>query len=438
MDELLQLIISKKSLVGIIGLGYVGSEFSQIVAKNNFQVIGYDFSKLKTSNINKQNIPNLSAQTDMSSLTKCDIVIVCVQTPIDENKNPDLSFVKNAIETIMAFHSKKQLIILESSVATGTTRQVVLPLLEETGLTLGEDFFLAFSPERIDPGNKTYPVDEIPKIVSGVDEPSLELITAFYKQIFKQVVPVSSPETAEMVKLFENTFRLINISLVNELTEYTKSWGINLWEVINAAATKPFGFLAHYPGPGIGGHCIPVDPFYLFDDARKRGIQLRLIEAAGVINDLQPQKVVKSAYEIVEPTFIPALSFSELSQQNKISSIPIGQKGGKSQTKKRNVLLIGLAYKPDIDDMRESSSLKVWELFENDGWGVSYHDPYIPLFREKESQELSEDVLSKQDLIIILTNHTSIDYQKLASYGKPILDTRHVFTENSYPHIHYL
>jgi UDP-N-acetyl-D-mannosaminuronate dehydrogenase len=287
-------------------------------------------------------------------------------------------------------------------------------------------------------------LNQIPKVVSGLSEKDAKLSVLFYEQILDHVVPVSSLETAELVKLFENTFRLINISLVNELATYAKSWGIDMFEVVNAASTKPFGFMPHYPGPGIGGHCIPVDPFYMYDDAKKRGITLRMIEEAGRINDMQPIKVVARINEILQQKTLEG--YRALTTLTTHAAQPVGivgEKGG-LKTKYTNehngkkVLIIGLAYKPDIDDMRESSSLKIWQLLEKQGYVVSYHDPYIPEIKNYTSAELSLDVIQALDIIIIATNHSTIDYDTLASYKKPILDTRHVYNGNKPPHIFYL
>ncbi len=445
-------ITAKKTKVGIIGMGYVGAALADLIVANGFDTLGFVKRKERADSINKKKEKLLQATTDVSLLKTCDVILICVQTPVDENKLPDLRFLEKASLQVAAHLQKDQLVIIESSIATGTTRNIVLPLLEKSSLTAGKDYFLAFSPERVDPGNKQFDLGDIPKVVAGLEKNSQDLAVLFYTQIMKKVIPVSSLETAEMVKLFENTFRLINISFVNELSVYAKSWGIDMWEVVQAASSKPFGFLAHYPSPGIGGHCIPVDPFYMLDDAKKRGIQLKLIEEAGKINDARPQMVVDRAFEILESqigtkgTVVPAsLDFSTVGakhpswSQNQLKYNVVGLKGGVSDADKNGksfkILLIGLSYKPDIDDIRESASLKIWELLEKSGSSISYHDPYVPSYANTTSKPLSEKVIREHDLIIIVTNHSNIDYNRLAGFGKPILDTQNVFAKKSYAHV---
>jgi UDP-N-acetyl-D-glucosamine dehydrogenase len=446
-------ITSKKAKVGIIGMGYVGAALADIIIAQGFETVGIVRNPKRVARINKQKKQHLSATTDISILKEQDIILICVQTPVDENKLPDLTALKSASEQVRKYLQKDQLIIIESSIATGTTRNVVLPILDKNadGLKAGVDYFLSFSPERVDPGNKQFDLNQIPKVVSGLGEADKTLSVLFYQQILDRVVPVSTLETAELVKLFENTFRLINISLVNELATYANSWGIDMFEVVNAASTKPFGFLPHYPSPGIGGHCIPVDPFYMLDDAKKRGLNLTMIETAGKINDMQPLKVVNRTKEILQNESADAKTLDDYrtmatSNENTFHSYALaGQKGGKEtkqvdnikqQTKK--VLLIGLSYKPDIDDIRESSSLQIWKLLEEEGYTVSYHDPHIPEFNGLYSQDLNPEVIEKHDIIVIATNHSSINYDELASYNKPILDTRHAYNDNKPPHVFYL
>ncbi len=455
-EFLLEKIKTKKIIVGIVGLGYVGSYLAALIVKKGIETIGFDISQKRVDTLKLQGKKLLRATTDMSLLRDCDVILICVQTPVDENKLPDLRFLIAATEQTAAFLRKGQLVIVESSIATGTTRNVVFPLLEKVGLVHGSDYFLAFSPERVDPGNKNFTLDQIPKVVSGLDGLSLQLTVVFYEQIMKQVVPVTSLETAEMVKLVENTFRLVNISLVNELSVYAKSWNVDMWEVIKAAATKPFGFMPHYPSPGVGGHCIPIDPFYLFEDAKKRGVYLSLIDTAGKINDAQPKKVVQRAIEILKGQKVFDKKLSEtgarilrmfrmrpvlnLAQQ----TFPLaGQKGGKSlavrKKGKHNILLVGLSYKPDVDDVRESPALHIWRMLEKSGCSVAYHDPHVPLYKGTASQSLTPDVLDQQDLIIIVTNHSMVDYAKLASQGIPVLDTRNAYSNGSkQPHIYSL
>lgn len=401
-EKLQKTIAAEKATVGIVGMGYVGKALAELVNKKSFPLIGF------------------GRTTDTSLLKSCDIILICVQTPIDEAKNPDLQYLKKAIRQVAAHLRKGHLIIIESSVSVGTTRKIVLPMLKQSHLKEGIDYFLAFSPERVDPGNKHFPPENIPKIVSGLGGNSQKLAVSFYKKIIKKVVPVSSLETAELVKLFENTFRFVNISLVNDMESYAKLYKINMWEVVSAASTKPFGFLAHYPSPGVGGHCIPVDPFYLLNDANKNGIPLKLIQDAEKINDQRPRQVTQRALDILRQDH----------QTYPYSYHSAGSKGGKSKHAPRfKVLLIGLAYKPDVDDIRESPALKIWEQLEKRGCIVSYHDPYVPSYKNKRSQDLSPELIKEYNLIIITTNHSNIKYSQLADYGVPMLDTRNTYTD---------
>lgn len=447
-------IAEKKSIVGIIGMGYVGQAIADLIAAKHYETIGFVRSEGRAATINKQKHAFLSATTDTSLLKKCDVILICVQTPIDEKKSPDLQYLKKAASQVATHLRKGQLIIIESSIAVGTTRNIVLPILKQSKLKEDEDFFLSFSPERVDPGNTHFSLNQISKVVSGLDEKSQQLAVAFYQSFIDKVIPVSSLETAELVKLFENTFRLVNISLVNELNTYVKKKNINIWEVITAAATKPFGFLAHYPSPGAGGHCIPVDPFYLLDDARIQGVNLNLVEEAARINDTQPKKVVGRALEILMKKedfqgdfveeFFPRHYSAQEQYEREYAYNYAGLKGGRSSHKGAdispayNILLLGLAYKPDIDDIRESPALKIWRQLEELGCTVSYHDPYVPSYNDKVSQTLTPSFIQNQDLIIITTNHSMPDYKNLASYGVPILDTRNVYGNNTAAHIYGL
>jgi UDP-N-acetyl-D-glucosamine dehydrogenase len=409
-DDLLHKIQANKALVGIIGMGYVGSSLSDLTVKAKYNTIGFDRDQRKVEIINQKARKYLKASTDTAELHKCDIVIVCVQTPVLADKTPDLTFVTSALEVITDNVRPGQLVIIESTVAAGTTRSIALPILQKSGLLIGTEVFLSFSPERVDPGNKKFGLYDIPKVIGGLNEDSLITAVAFYSRIFKQVVPVSSLEAAEFTKILENTFRLVNISLVNELVTYANAINVDMWEVVDAAATKPFGFMPHYPGPGVGGHCIPVDPYYLLDDAKKRNVHLGLIEEAGKINEMQPKKVVKKTLDV-------------LKQNN-------GHK------KSHKVLLIGVTYKPDIDDVRESPALKVWEDLEKEGISVTYHDPYVEAINGHHSQELSPSLLHESDMVVITTNHRNVDYQQLMNFEKPILDTRNVYSDKKSPNIH--
>lgn len=454
-------IETKKMIVGVIGIGYVGQAVVDLLIKKQIHTLGLTRNEEKVKKINTEKNTYFSASTDSRILEKCDVVVICVQTPIFENKLPDLSFIEVASQQIADTMHPGMLICVESSINPGVTKQVILPILKKSGYQEGKDFFLSFSPERVDPGNKKFPLEKIPKVVSGIDKNSLLLAKKFYSSFIQKVVPVSSVETAEMVKIFENTFRLVNISLVNELLTYTKKVNLDMWEVVRAAGTKPFGFLSHFPGPGIGGHCIPVDPYYLLDDAKKRNVTLRLIELSGEINDKQPKRVVQRAVEILNnytsndvnrldvlmntydmlfPNTLP------LDPQEETMHPIVGYKGGLRKSyadmpdtgkTPRNILLVGVAYKPDIDDLRESPALKIWDEFEAMGENVVYHDPYIPQVRQKNSQALTKKDLDQIDLIVIITNHSTINYQQLASYNIPILDTRHVYTK-PFPHVYYL
>ena len=299
---LLRKITSKQAKVGIVGMGYVGSALASLVTEAGFNTLGFVRRKEKAERINREKKIRLKATTDTKLLKTCDVILVCVQTPIHTNKTPNLRFLQNATLQVSRYLRKGQLVIIESSVPVGTTRNIVLSLLQKSRLKKTVDFFLACSPERVDPGNKKFELKKIPKVVAGLDKNSKDLTITFYKQVIKKVVPVSSLETGECVKLLENTFRLVNISLVNEFADYTKSLGVDVWEVVKACSTKPFGFLAHYPGPGVGGDCIPVVPYYILNDAKSRDINLSIIKQACKVNDKQPRKVVKRALEILNST----------------------------------------------------------------------------------------------------------------------------------------
>jgi nucleotide sugar dehydrogenase len=407
-DQVLrQKIKSRSAKVGILGMGYVGNYIARLTTGAGYQTIGFVRNKHRAKKIKKLGLKNLRAAIDIKKMRTCDICIVCVQTPIDKNKKPDLTYLSSAVRQVAGQLRKGQLIVVESSIAAGTTRNVLLPILTASGYKCGEDFFFGHSPERVDPGNDVFPLYSIPKIVAGADDISLMLLTYFYQTIVQSVVPVSSLEAAEVTKLFENSFRLLNISFVNQFSEYAQRRGLNVWEIIKAASTKPFGFLPHYPGPGVGGHCIPVDPYYLLDDARSQGVSLTLLEEAGEINDKRPQLVYEKALEIL----------------------------GKRKTKRKKILLIGVAYKPNIDDIRESAALKIWALFKKNGYKVSYYDPFVPKVHGVKSIEFTEKILSSFDLIIILTNHSNVQYDVLLQTKIPILDTRNTFQSRSYERV---
>lgn len=401
MHQLKKLIRDKKSIIGVVGVGYVGSALALATSSVGFKTIGFEIDQKKIKQIKKLKRNLLTATSDKSQLKNCNIICVCVPTPVYEDKSPDFRYLTNASKEIAKHLCKGQLIIIESSVNPGATRTVVLPLLEESGLRAGKDFYLSFSPERVDPGNKKYQLEDVPKVVGGYDEQSKRLTVAFYSHFIRKVVPVSSLETAELVKILENTYRFVNISLINEISDYAKAIGVDIWETIAAASTKPFGFQPHYPGPGIGGHCIPVDPYYLLEDARRLGIQLHLVKEAGKVNEKRPKKVVQHTLEILRET------------------------NGKKKNHK--VLLVGVSYKSDVADVRESPALKIWELFEGHGISVSYHDPYIAQFNGVSSIALSPETVRDYDMIVITTDHSDIPYEALANYKRPIIDTRNVY-----------
>ena len=406
-------IRNKKAKIGIVGVGYVGTALMLAALDKDYKVLGFSRSIAKVRKLNRLGDKKFRATNDFSKLASCDIICICVPTPIHEDKTPYLGPLDGALEKVATYLQKGQLIIIESSIGVGMTRKIALKTLEaKTKLRAGIDFFLAYSPERVDPGNNKFSFKNIPKVVAGLDDTSKRLATNFYKNIVNRVVPVSSLEVAEMSKLLENTFRLVNISFINELANYTKAVGIDIWEVVDAASSKPFGFLPHYPGPGVGGHCIPVDPYYLLHDARKRNIKLSLVEEAGRINDEQTEKVVKRAVEILKET--------------------------NGENKPHRILLIGLAYKPDVSDVRESAALKILSKLQRLGFSVSYHDPHIPHINGIASKELTENVLDKHDLIIIITNHSTIDYATLLKCQKPILDTRNVLKYLANPHVFHI
>ena len=420
-DSLFNKIISKKAHIGIIGLGYVGLPLAREFLNKGFRITGFDIDSQKVNTLNKGEsyIKHVNANfikdyiksgkffatTDFSKLKETDVIIICVPTPLGKHYDPDLTYVLKTAETIANYLRKEQLIVLESTTYPGTTEEEILPILAKSGLIVGKEFFLGYSPEREDPGNKNFSTANIPKIVSGVTENCLKLTETVYNHIVEQTVPVSSPKVAEATKILENTYRAVNIALVNELKLVFEKMGIDIWEVIEAAKTKPFGFQAFYPGPGLGGHCIPVDPFYLTWKAKEYDIHTRFIELAGEVNTNMP-------YYVVEKT-IRALN---------ANGIPI---------KNARVLLIGIAYKPDVDDMRESPALKIMSLLEEEGALVDYYDPYIPVLPptrkydfHKKSVSLSSENISRYDIIIITTNHSGIDYNLLKEKGKLILDTR--------------
>ena len=420
-------IRSRTARVGVVGLGYVGLPLAVEFAKAGFTVTGIDLSeqKIRSVNAGSSYVGDISsdtlgplveagkirATTDFSAVLELDTINICVPTPLRKTKDPDMSYIVSACQEIARNFHAGSLVILESTTYPGTTDEVVLPMLEKSGLTVGEDFFLCFSPERVDPGNAKYQTKNIPKVVGGVTPACTEMGRVFYSQALQTVVPVSSTQVAEMVKLLENTFRMINIGLVNEIAMMCDRIGINVWEVIDAAATKPFGFMPFYPGPGLGGHCIPIDPFYLSWKTKQAGIEARFIELAGYINGQMPHFVVDKV-------------------QNALNDAGKPVKGSK-------IHIMGVAYKRDIEDMRESPALDVAMLLEKRGGLISYSDPHVPTLKLDGStlQAQPESAAADADCVVVITDHTAFDYKALVARSSLIVDTRNALRGVSSPHI---
>ena len=420
--NLLEKIKAKKATVGVIGLGYVGLPLAVEKAKAGFKVIGFDIQEKKVRWVNegrnyigdvvddelKKLVEDgkLRATSDMDEIYKCDVIAICVPTPLNKFKQPDLRYVIKTSEDISKNMHRDMLIVLESTTYPGTTEEVVLPILEKSGLKVGKDFYLAFSPERVDPGNRIYKTKNTPKIVGGVTPECSKHAKALYESILEaEVFVVSSPKEAEMAKILENTFRIVNIALINEMTIIAEKMGINIWEVIDAAATKPFGFVPFYPGPGVGGHCIPIDPFYLTYKAREYNYHTRLIELAGEINDTMPEYVVNRLMNI-------------LNERKKCLN------GSK-------ILILGVAYKGDIDDIRESPALKVIDCLEKRQADVIYHDPYVKEFERNgktyRSVDLTEELLKNVDAVVITTAHKKgVDYEFVLEHSPFVFDTKNI------------
>jgi len=414
-------IVQKTARVGIIGLGYVGLPLARAFGANGYPVLGFDVDADKVAKLRRGEsyIGHISAESvqemqqnrfeatdDFRRLAEADAIIICVPTPLTEAREPDLTYIVNSSRAIAAALRPGQLVVLESTTYPGTTRDVVLPILEAGGLKAGRDFFLAFSPEREDPGNPNFTAPTIPKVVGGLDEPSLELAAALYGQVMVRVVKVSSPEVAEACKILENTYRAINIALVNELKVLYDRMGINVWEVIEAAKTKPFGFQPFYPGPGLGGHCIPIDPFYLTWVARKYGLSTRFIELAGEINTAMPSFVVGKIADALNDCGKPV-------------------KGSR-------ILLLGMAYKKDVDDPRESPGFELMDLLLKKGGVVNYNDPHIPRLPAMRhyphlrltSEPLTPEMLRAQDAVLIVTDHSAYDWAWVVEHAPLVIDTR--------------
>lgn len=423
-DLLYERLASRHATVGIIGLGYVGLPLASAAANSGFSVIGFDVdaSKIDSLMAGKSYIDavgsdeiacyvgkgRLSATADFAILRECDVIVICVPTPLSKQREPDLSYVISTANTIVKHLRPGQLVVLESTTWPGTTEQVLKPILLSGGLVHGRDFWTGYSPEREDPGDSGFHTATTPKIVAGDGEMALSLVTAFYQAMIATVVPVTSPAVAEAAKITENVFRAVNIALVNELKVIYGAMGIDIWEVIEAASTKPFGFMPFFPGPGLGGHCIPIDPFYLAWKARECQINTRFIELAGEINVAMPHYVIGRLGEELDKRFRKSIGASK-------------------------ILVLGLAYKKNVSDIRESPALKLIELLEARGAQVQFHDPHVgevPMTREhaglaaRKSCKLSQETLEAVDAVLIATDHDAVDYSMLAEHASLVIDTR--------------
>jgi len=427
LDRLLERILARTAHVGVIGLGYVGLPLLLLFEESGFEVVGFDADPAKVDALTRgesyirhigvdrvqQSFGSrrASATTTFDALTSCDAVIVCVPTPLGNHREPDLKYIRMTAEAIAENLRLGQLIVLESTTYPGTTREELLPRLEARGLVCGRDFFLAFSPEREDPGNERFNTKTIPKVVGGIDDASLKAAAALYGAVVDRVVPVASAEIAESAKLLENIFRAVNIALVNEMKVVFDRMGIDIWQVIEAAKTKPFGFMPFYPGPGLGGHCIPLDPFYLTWKAAEHGMWARFIELAGEVNTSMPRYVVDRTVEAIN-------------QQGK-------------SIRGATVLVLGLSYKPDIDDDRESPSFELIELLQERGAVVSYCDPYVPVARRGRKHDLgltsvacTPDEFAKYDAVLVSTPHSQFKDPKLYANARLVIDTRNIVPQD--------
>jgi UDP-N-acetyl-D-glucosamine dehydrogenase len=429
-DDIKNLVSEKAATIGVIGLGYVGLPLIVEFCLKDFRGIGFEVDENKTAAVNsgesyivdvtRENVKKcvesgkLTATTDFSKLAVCDVIIICVPTPLRKTKDPDMSYILAAGSEIQKYMRRGQLIILESTTYPGTTDEVLQPMFEEKGFMLDEDFLLAFSPERVDPGNPQFQTHNIPKVVGGVSKDSGEAAAFLYSKIVENVHAVSSARVAEACKLWENTFRAINIGMANEMAKVCNALGIDTWEVVRAAATKPFGFMPFYPGPGIGGHCIPLDPHYLSWKARQHGFDSRFITLAEEINSSMPR-------------YVAGLVRDALNENEK------SVKGAK-------ILILGVAYKKDIDDMRESPALSVIDLLRSRGADVFYHDPFVPEVHFDHAytigdgeplynSDLTEDLIRSSDCVVICTEHSGVDYTRICEFASVIVDTRNALSE---------
>lgn len=422
-EELLKKIENRQITVGVVGLGYVGLPLAVEKARAGFRTIGFDVQEEKVQLVNsghnyigdvidddlKELVEEgkLSATTDFTFVKDVDFIAICVPTPLDRHQQPDISYVKNSTIEISRHLTKNTMVVLESTTYPGTTEELIRPILEEgSGLKCGEDFYLGFSPERVDPGNAVYKTKNTPKVVGAIGKDATEVIASMYRAVLEgDVYEVSSPAIAEMEKILENTYRNVNIGLINELAMLCNKMNINLWEVVDAAKTKPYGFQAFYPGPGLGGHCIPLDPYYLSWKAREYGFHTSMIESSMMINDKMPEYCVERAAKILN-RFKKSLNGSR-------------------------ILILGVAYKQDIDDYRESPAIRVIEELEPTGAEVDFYDPYIPAYKErgivKEGlKEISEDIVASYDLVMVTAAHTTVDYEMIQRSAKAIFDTKNV------------
>ena len=429
MPQLLEKIKQRTARIGVLGLGYVGLPLAVEFARAGFEVCGIDISQQKVAELNagcsyildvsseqlKQLVETgrLKATDDFSVIRELDALSICVPTPLGKSRDPDVSYIVQAVAEITKYVRQNQLIVLESTTYPGATEELVLSKLQEGGLQVGKDFYLSFSPERVDPGNKVYTTHNVPKVVGGVTLLCTQLATALYEQCVAEVKAVSSTRVAEMVKLLENTFRSVNIGLVKEIALMSDKMGIDVWDVIDAAATKPFGFMPFYPGPGLGGHCIPVDPFYLSWKARSIGFEARFIELAGMVNSYMPYHVV-----------------------NKIADA-LNQRG--KCLKAAKILILGVAYKRDIDHVREAPALDIIKMLGEKGAKINYIDPYVPQLALDSytltPQTLDRPTLRDQDCVVIITAHSNIDYSLVAQHAPLIVDTRNDLKGISGEHI---
>lgn len=427
-ETLLSKINNKEAVIGVVGLGYVGLPLAVEKAKAGYRVIGFDVQDARVEQVNKginyigdvvdtelkELVQSgvLTATTDYSMISEVDAVAICVPTPLDVYQQPDTSYVESSTQEIAKYVHPGMLVVLESTTYPGTTEEIVVPTLEKAGLKYGEDIFIAYSPERVDPGNKHFNTKNTPKVVGGITKKCTEIAASLYRSVLEgEVYEVSSPAVAEMEKIYENTFRHINIALANEMAILCEKMGIDVWEVIDAAKTKPYGFMAFYPGPGLGGHCIPIDPFYLTYKAREFNYHTRLIELAGEINNSMPDFVVDRSMHI-------------LNEDSK-------------SLRGSNILVIGVAYKKDIDDVRESPVLPILKRLDKEGANFKVVDPFVTSFRlgkeRVETHQLTADLISSADLVLITTDHSEIDYNLISQNAKVVFDTRNAMKNYEKP-----